>query len=75
MFRICASSSDERPESRTTLETLPLTANNVAAVATMMYPSRVLSSVRPSGSRVGASTMEPQAIHLHCSDSGRSSAW
>ena len=57
MFRICASSSDESPEPRTTFETLPLTAKSVAADATMMYPSRVLSSGCPSGSRVGASTI------------------
>jgi hypothetical protein len=35
VFRICASSSDERPESRTTFETLPLTAKSVAAVPTI----------------------------------------
>ena len=35
VLRICASSSDERPEPRTTFETLPLTAKSVAAVATI----------------------------------------
>ena len=35
VFRICASSSDESPEPRTTFETLPLTAKSVAAVATI----------------------------------------
>ena len=35
VLRICASSSDESPEPRTTFDTLPLTANSVAAIATI----------------------------------------
>jgi hypothetical protein len=57
VLRICVSSSAERPEPRTTFETLPLTAKSVAAVATIAYPSRTLWSGGPSGSKVGASTI------------------
>ena len=56
--RICVSSSDESPEPRTTFETVPFTAKRLAATMTIVYPSRVRSSTRPSSEgRKGASTI------------------